>query len=156
MERPAGLHLGVTVDLGVPPVMSSNGDGDGAAPEAALAAGGGHGAVEAAAALVRKLRPDSVGIRAPLVLDGTPEARRFARDGARETPLEEFAGRAAAFLERIPAAVAVHPLVLSAPADSVLGPRWVLNRQKVEEAVTLALEGRGTSQGGREGDQPPV
>lgn len=140
MERPAGLHLGVTIDLGVAPVMSSNGHGDGPAA-------GGDGAVEAAAALIRKLQPDSVGIRAPVVRDGTAEARRFGRDGAEETPLELFADRAAEFLERIPAGVAVHPLVLSAPADSILGPRWVLNRQKVEEAVTLALEGRGTTQG---------
>jgi radical SAM superfamily enzyme len=97
--------------------------------------------------LVRKLRPDAVGLVAPAILSGTPAAERYERGEMEEPELEEFASTAARFLELIPASVAVQPVVLSQPSDHVAGPRWVLNRQKVQEAVGLALEERGTSQG---------
>jgi radical SAM superfamily enzyme len=84
---------------------------------------------------------------APAILSGTPEAVRYERGEIAEPELDDFAATAAAFLELIPATVVVHPLVLNQRSDTVLGPRWVLNRQKVQEAVGDALESRGKNQG---------
>jgi uncharacterized protein len=104
-------------------------------------------AVAEGAALVRRLKPDAVGILAPVIVDGSTEAQALERGEIREPELGEFAARAARFLAAIPAEVVVHLVVLNRPADSVLGPRWVLNRQKVEEAVAVALEQQDTRQG---------
>lgn len=131
IERRESLRLGVQVDLGLGP--GSNG-------------ANGHSA-EAAADRVRQLRPDAVGILAPAFLAGTEAGVRYEAGDVDEPELTEFAERAAEFLERIPETVTVHPLVLFSPNDAVLGPNWVLNRQKVEAAVAEALESRGTVQG---------
>jgi radical SAM superfamily enzyme len=131
IERREELRLGVSIDLGLGP-----------APNGA----NGHSA-ELAADRVRRLKPDAVGIVAPAFLAGTEAGARYQAGDLDEPELEEFADRAAEFLERIPDTVTVHPLVLFSPNDAVLGPNWVLNRQKVEAAVADALEARGTMQG---------
>jgi radical SAM superfamily enzyme len=131
--RPGELRYGVQVDLGLGP---------------APAPANGHTA-EAAARLVQQLRPDAVGIKAPAVVAGTDEAELYERGRLTDVELDDFADRAAEFLERIPKDVAVHPLVLNAPGDAIVAPHWVHNRQKVEEAVSLALEARGAVQGGK-------
>jgi radical SAM superfamily enzyme len=131
IERREDLRLGVQVDLGLGP-----------APNGA----NGHSA-ELAADRVRLLKPDAVGFVAPAYLTGTEAGARYQAGDLDEPELEEFADRAAEFLERIPESITVHPLVLFSPNDAVLGPHWVLNRQKVEAAVAEALEARGTVQG---------
>ncbi|HEX7879170.1 MAG TPA: hypothetical protein VF720_07150 [Candidatus Eisenbacteria bacterium] len=131
--RPEELRYGVQVDLGLGP---------------APAPANGHSA-ESAARVVQQLKPDAVGIKAPAVVAGTSEAELYERGRLDDVELDAFAERAAEFLERIPGDVAVHPLVLNAPGDSIVAPHWVHNRQKVEEAVSLALEARGAVQGGK-------
>ncbi|TPW17591.1 MAG: hypothetical protein FD129_318 [bacterium] len=134
-DRPESLFYGVQVDLGLGP-----------APGAA----NGH-SHELSAALVQQLKPNAVGIKAPAVVAGTAEARLWEAGKLPDVELEQFADRAAEFLERISREVVVNPLVLNAPFDSIVGPAWVHNRQKVEEAINLALEARGAVQGGKAG-----
>lgn len=98
---------------------------------------------------LRRLAPNAVGLVPPLIHADTPEAARYQRGQLAEPTLEEFAAGAALLLERLPADVAVHPVTLPHNTDDVLGPAWVQNRQKVQEAITKALEGRGTRQGER-------
>lgn len=155
------VRIGIQVDLGM--------DGAGNVPEAAVPApGAGTGQesaasdtetgqepgtdrpVEVAIALVRRFKPDAVAVLAPVITEGGVPAEALERGEIREPGLDEFAARAARFLEAIPAEVVVHLAVLDRPADAVLGPRWVLNRQKVEEAVATALERQGTRQGARQ------
>lgn len=99
------------------------------------------------AAEIRRLAPNAVGFIPPVILAETPEAARYQNGKLAEPSLEEFAEGAAALLERLPADIAVHPVTLPAPLEEIVGPPWVLNRQKVQEAITKALEGRGTRQG---------
>ncbi len=136
-ERPRGmderLKIGVLVDL----------------ERAGEREDSSHGflSLETAAERILRLKPDAIGFVAPAIVDGSPEARRFQDGEIEEEDLETFAERAARFLEMIPADVAVQPIVVSQKADSILAPAWVLNRQKVQEAVGRALEDRGTTQG---------
>ncbi|MDZ4806062.1 MAG: hypothetical protein SGI90_14480 [Candidatus Eisenbacteria bacterium] len=133
--RRESLFYGVQIDLGLGPTPSA-GNGDTA---------------ESAARLIQQLKPDAVSIKAPAAVTGTAQAKLWEDGRLPDIGLDQFADRAATFLERISRDVAVNPLVLNAPGDSVVGPRWVHNRQKVEEAINLALEARGGVQGGKVG-----
>jgi len=119
------------------------------ARDGAAAAGDHPGAlsVEKAAERVIALKPDAVGLVAPAIVDGSPEALAWQRGEIEEEDLDTFAERAARFLELIPAGVAVHPIVFAQRSDAILGPDLLTNRQKVQEAVGRALEERGTTQG---------
>jgi len=105
--------------------------------------------IDEIAAGVSRVMPDAVGFVAPLILDKTPEAERYLRGALEEPDLHSFAENVAEVLQRIPAGVAIHPIVVPERADHILAPRWALNRQKVQEAVGRALETAGESQGSR-------
>ncbi len=104
---------------------------------------------ERAAARLLHLQPDAVGFVAPVIVDGTVDAARYESGELHEPEIEAFAVRVAYVLERIPATVAVHPVILAQKADQIVGARWALNRQRVQEAIGRALEESGSLQGAR-------
>ncbi len=134
-ERPESLFYGVQIDLGL-----------GSKPGAASG-----DSIDLTAMQVQQLKPNAVSFKAPSIVAGTEAAERWESGKFRGVELEQFADRAAEFLEKISRDVVVNPLVLNAPGDTIVGPRWVHNRQKVEEAINLALEARDGVQGGRVG-----
>lgn len=134
-ERPEALFYGVQIDLGLGSTPGAlNGD-----------------SIDLAAIQVQQLKPNAVSFKAPSIVAGTETAARWESGRYRGVELDQFADRVAEFLEKIPLEVIVNPLVLNAPDDSIVGPPWVHNRQKVEEAISLALAARGGVQGGRVG-----
>ena len=115
---------------------------------AALLALGGLGLTAVSVALPGSAVLDN-WIIPPVLLADTPDGERFQNGALKEPSLEEYAAGAAALLELLPADIAVHPVTLPSPLEKVIGPPWVLNRQKVQEALTRALEGRDSRQGAR-------
>jgi radical SAM superfamily enzyme len=95
------------------------------------------------------LAPDAVGFLPPVIVGGTVKATSYVNGEIEEPELETFAAAVARILARLSATVAVHPLILTERSDQILGPRWALNRQKVQQAIGDALEQSGTSQGDR-------
>lgn len=130
--RDGAVRVGVQVRFG-----AKSPDGPAGEPE------------ERAVAQLLKLQPDAVGFVAPVIVDGTVDAARYESGELDEPEIEAFASRVAYVLERIPAIVAVHPVILSQKADQIVGGRWALNRQKVQEAIGRALEESGSLQGAR-------
>lgn len=94
-----------------------------------------------------RLAPDAVALTPDLILVDTPEGTRYLEGRLEEPELATWAGRAAALLERLPRTMTVHPVALTSPPSDVLGPAWVSNRQKVQEALTKALAARDSCQG---------
>lgn len=103
------------------------------------------------AARLTRLAPDAVALTPELILVDTPEGNRYLEGRLAEPELATWAMRAAGLLERLPRTMAVHPVALTSPPSEVLGPAWVSNRQKVQEAVTQALAARATYQGAAAG-----
>lgn len=101
------------------------------------------------ARFVASIPVDGVKIHLLHVVRGSPLEAAHARG---EVPLlsrEEYARRAADFLELLPPLAVIQRLTGEAPRDRLVAPLWALRKQEVLQAIERELERRGSRQGSR-------
>jgi uncharacterized protein len=103
--------------------------------------------VLATADFLARQRVQGVKVHALHILRNTPLAESWAREPFDLLTLEEYAGLACDFLERIPPDVVVQRIGVDVPRRLLVAPEWCAAKQRTVAAVERELERRDSRQG---------
>lgn len=93
------------------------------------------------------LRVEGVKFHALYILEGTPLANLFQEGRLKELTLEDYAGLVAESIGILPPETVIHRLTSDPPREGLLSPLWLLEKNKVLQAINKTLSERSLYQG---------
>ncbi|MGC9110024.1 MAG: TIGR01212 family radical SAM protein [Caldimicrobium sp.] len=94
-----------------------------------------------------ELKPEGIKFHALYILEGTPLSELYKAGQVRELSLEEYRSLVGEALSLLPRYTVIHRLTSDPPKEGLLAPLWLLDKNKVLNAITDYMKEKGLYQG---------
>ncbi|MGC8872274.1 MAG: TIGR01212 family radical SAM protein [Caldimicrobium sp.] len=94
-----------------------------------------------------ELKPEGIKFHALYILEGTPLSELYKAGQVRELSLEEYRSLVGEALSLLPRYTVIHRLTSDPPKEGLLAPLWLLDKNKVLNAITDYMKEKSLYQG---------